>query len=246
MTMWSSDTERLESLPSAMAVTDTYKRSDIKPEDSPIADRNSDCDMDPMDKRTYPLWEEFRAKGVAITLVDFAEKHCRYKIRQYIAKFLLAVPAEDLRGITRIRLHDDVPLHIPNRNAAAGFFAPEQTENDGTWIEIYLGPTLLYLPDMEKEGAMFVHFRNVIFLRLFGRIFLAASLFHEIGHHKHSVFLPRELETETESEEKAVSYENSLLSIAFPFLQQYYTVFNTCYRWLYRHRINYANQKRGG
>jgi hypothetical protein len=123
---------------------------------------------------------------------------------------------------------------------------PEQMNNGSrrVLIEIYLYECLGDMPKIAVEHRILGVLRNKIFLFLFGKIFLAGDLFHEVGHLRQSSILWEASDSNDKSEEDAFKYENMLLGVAFPFFQHHYSTVNAIYKWLYRARIRKYNIER--
>lgn len=174
--------------------------------------------------------------GVKIVIDDQAAEHRPYKIKNYVLRYLKYIPKDDIVPGMTIRLLDSIPPHIPNKHAAAACY--EHGEAPPV-IDLYLKEALGYLPDAALSSPFCGRLLNFIFLSLFGKVFIAASLFHEIGHLRQAVTI----EHQSSLEEDAKQYENSLLSTTFPFRQRNYSVLNGIYRLLYRKRIAFADEK---
>ncbi|HVN97854.1 MAG TPA: hypothetical protein VMT62_15600 [Syntrophorhabdaceae bacterium] len=202
--------------------------------------------LSPLDQPGLIHYASVEINGALITIEDYAIDHRQYPIRKYLAKYVRLVPKEDLASEIVIRLFDRIPHYVQNKKVAAACYPPEQMNNGNlrTLIEIYLYECLGDMPKIAAEHRIVGVLRNKIFFFLFGKVFLAASLFHEVGHLRQSHLWLEGPESNDKDEADAVKYENILLEMAFPFSQHHYSLVNAIYKWLYRVRIRKFNIER--
>jgi|SRR5208283_2635915 len=166
---------------------------------------------------------------------DLTSEHNKYHVSKYIFKYLKVVPEEDLRGIENINIYDDTPSHFP-KHMSGGYYSPN-TVSRGAEIDLFLNHMLGYMTQVAEKNTLLNRLSNKIFLMLFGKLFIANTLFHEIGHHKYNVISPKAYKTEADAEKDAKNYADNLLEKIYPLLPRHYTILNKLYKDLCRKRI---------
>ncbi|GBE38172.1 TPR repeat-containing protein YrrB [bacterium BMS3Bbin08] len=186
-----------------------------------------------------PLTKTFKMEQAEIEIVTHTQKYKPYEIEKNIIEYLYKVPKRDLKGISKINIYDDCPDYFPEN--IAGSYYPRELKGKAE-IDIYLYHALPYM----LVDELLARFRNKLFLLLFGKVFIAYHLFHEIGYHKYTEIFPKlyKHKDKEESDKDAVDYSNKLLGNVFPFRMRYYNFFNILYKFLYRERIKKAEKIR--
>lgn len=192
-------------------------------------------------------WESFmdkietsKNKGMEKEDFDFeindnAVMYKQYDIKKYVIKYLKAVPKEDLHGIARINIYDDSPSHFP-KDKSGGYY-PAGSLGQSAEIDLFLDQILGCMLNETREKAFLSMLSNELFLLLAGKLFLANTLFHEIGHHKYAIISPKQYKTQEEIEEDAKTYATQLLWKIYPVRYRYYNAMNKLYKFLYKKRI---------
>jgi hypothetical protein len=179
--------------------------------------------------------QRVRTGASNIDIATYTQKYKDYGIEKMIIKYLYKIPLEDLKGLGKINIYHDTPDYFP-RKISGGYYSKEQ--KGVAEINIYLYHALAY---MLVEGP-YTWLRNKIFLMSFGKLFIASTLFHEIGHHKYTDVFPKKYKDKEEYEKDAVDYANKLLWEVFPFRFRHYHFFNNIYKILYKERIKKAEK----
>jgi hypothetical protein len=172
-----------------------------------------------------------------IDIVTYTPKYKNCGIEKMIVKYLHKIPKEDIKGLGKINVFHSTPDNFP-RKISGKFYSKKWRRKGVAEINIYLYQTLAYMLIDEP----FAWFRNKIFLIMFGKLFLANILFHEIGHHKYTDVSPKKYMNKEDEEKDAVDYATKLLWKAFPLRYRYYDFFNKLYRFLYKKRIKKAEK----
>lgn len=179
---------------------------------------------------------------IIININDATVKCRTYNPSIYISKYILYVPKNDLVGIENINLYDFSPEHFP-RGKSGGYYPP-RSHGDLAEIDIYVDSVLGNITSFPHRYKVLSKLNNHIFVYLFGQLFLADCLFHEIGHHKFtseaSIINASDIEA---SEKYAQNYANCILRSVYPSLPIFYSAFNWFYKTLYKSRIRYAGNQ---
>jgi hypothetical protein len=170
--------------------------------------------------------------SVSVQLKDHTTLYKPYGISKRLSTLMDIIPNEDLQGLSAIHIYDDsFPKEI------TGKYYPAGVRDQFAEIEIYINQTLGHLVLISDEKCRFHTVRNRVFLSTFGMMFLAESLFHEIGHHKFMGVDLKEYKTSTDQETDAKNYADQLVRKAFPYLLLYYPFTNMIYHLLFRRLI---------
>jgi len=147
--------------------------------------------------------------GKDILLIDEAPRHHRYPVWRHIARFLKQVPEDHLANLDHIILLDEAPCYDKD-NTAGRYCSPANT-GAGAAIVLFLSNTLAFMP-METKNSLWSAIKDGFCLWFFGRMFLASTLFHEIGHHYYVTVLHKVRDTEEANEADARAYQDEYLS----------------------------------
>lgn len=178
-----------------------------------------------------------KTEDVDIIINDFTIEYKKYKIYKLVTKYLRLVPSEDLKGIKLINIYDDKPVHFP-KHFAGGYYRGGLLSKYAE-IDIFLNQTLRYMIQTSKKN-LFSKLRNRFFLKLFGRLFVAHVLFHEIGHHKFC----EKTEVLEKEEKTATDYADELIAKAHPFIYSNYYFFDRIHKYIFQKGIHRAEQQR--
>jgi tetratricopeptide (TPR) repeat protein len=177
--------------------------------------------------------------NVRIPINDYTCYYRKYRVLELIDKYLKTVPSENLVGLESNCIYDDSPSY--ERQHTSGCFT-QSSDGKGGKISIYLDGACGYMShDMNKKN-MVTSISDRIFIVLFGRMFIVGTLFHEIGHLQGSKKYPDKSVGDDAAEAAAKEYENEMLSKAYPFIIKYDDSFNCLYKFLYKKRIERADQ----
>ena len=174
-----------------------------------------------------------------IEINDHTKEYKKYDVLKYILKYLYYVPIEDLKFIGKINIYDDSPSYFP-KDRSGGLY-PLGYISEYAELDLYLNHILAYMPHISKDSFT-SKIKDKFYLMTSGKLFIASTLFHEIGHHKYDVVSPKEYRTIEEQEKDATDYENELLWKAHPFIYRNYNIFNRLYKYLHRRRLKKAQQ----
>jgi len=177
-----------------------------------------------------------RVKNSNTELRNYSKDYKNYNLERSINKSLNVVPAEDLVGIDKINIYDSAL-----QSEQSGKYHPPNLTGKGAEIDLYLHQTLGYMTLIQRRNNIFDKIRNEIFLISFGRLFIAGTLFHEIGHHKYATIVSKHYSASVEQEEGANNYANTLLLKNFPIIK-YYGLVNALYNLLFWRRIRKSNK----
>jgi hypothetical protein len=184
-----------------------------------------------------------KINNIAIEIADYTVQYGQYNVHKLIVKCLFAIPESALQGIGTINIYDNTPSHIP-QDKSGGYYPPN-TINKSAVIDIYLNQTLGHMPYISNKDNYFAKIKNWIFFILFGKLFIESTLFHEIGHHQYDVISPKVYKTEEEAEEDVKKYADELYGKRHPFLIRDYDIWNNLYHYLYKNRIEKAEDEKG-
>lgn len=165
-----------------------------------------------------------------LDIVTYTTKYKNFGIEKMIINYLNEIPPEDLKGLGKINIYHDTPDYF-TRKISGGYYSKEQKVI--AEIDIYLYRALPYILINEPFASL----RNKIFFIMFGELFIASTLFHELGHHKYTDVIHKQYRDDEASEKDAEDYATKLLWKVFPFRYRYYSFFNELYRFLYKKRI---------
>ncbi len=158
---------------------------------------------------------------------------------KYVTRCLKVVPKEDIVGLSKINIYEDMPAHISKDYR--GMYYPNSSKRESAVIDIYLHLFIFYKFTSNKYLDFFNRIREKIYIMLFGKIFIEDTLLHEIGHHKYNnMSFNGNGKSLDKEEEYAIEYGKKYLNVRHPLLNLYYTPANIIYRLLQKIRINKA------
>lgn len=177
-----------------------------------------------------------------IKVIDSTEIYSTYGLKRYVLRYLGALPEEDLFGIDKAIIYDDSPPELGF--VISGGYSGMKPDGSAE-IYLYVGPMLGFMIETTNHDELFPRVMNRVFLVLFGRMFVADAVFHEVGHYRYEVSRPEgETSTRHDEEHAAGEYAIAMLARTFPVNQRYYNFFNWLYKMLYRKRIKRAAEFR--
>ncbi len=119
---------------------------------------------------------------------------------------------------------------------SGGYFTAEDNALEGV-VHIYIDNSLLFITTFQHKYSRLGQVCDKVFVLLFGRIFIANCLFHEIGHHKFMTV--NKTSGGVDGENYARDYAYRLLNKHI-YLAHSFKVLDWVYRALYKKRIDHA------
>ncbi len=145
--------------------------------------------------------DQRQERYLGIELNNCSDHYKNYNIEKYLDNIIRKISREDLMGLDKINIYDDC---FPKEQT--GLYYPPNIVSKGAQIDIYLNPTLGYMASIRDKKRPLGKLGEKLFMNLFAKFFLAGTLLHEVGHHKHIAILNKQYKTSGEQEEDANSY----------------------------------------
>ena len=174
-----------------------------------------------------------------VDIVDETDFYDFRKFSSYIKKSLDRVPAEDVKDIEKIVIRDSRLPHSP-AIIRGGYYPP--TSDTGAVIHIYIDENLGHMKSFHRRKNLITSMCDALFIAAFGRLFVVATLYHEIGHHVHEMSEPGVNQKDGRAETYATRYENKLFRKSNPAVARFYGSINALYRFIYAKRIAWDNE----
>ena len=151
-----------------------------------------------------------------IQVIDHTTSFDLTSLHSYIQKALSCVPEEDLKLFTTLNFYDKCPMHFPI-GAMGGYYAA--TAKKGAEIDIYVDESLGHLSSLHRRRGKITELFDYIFIHTFGKTFIAATIFHEVGHLVFDAASSSGDPDKDASEEYAENYVPGLYGKLHPFQQ---------------------------
>ena len=172
-----------------------------------------------------------------MNIIDHTQRYDGQKLRKYLLEAIQYVPENDLNNIGIINIYDSCPTNYPV--IAQGAFWPATFDKTGA-IDIFLDQVFGHMLTYQKNEGFLKTVTNEIFIRTFGKLHLADTLFHEIGHHVYEY----SKNNKKKSEQFADNYALKIYSKMHPIISRRYQFFNSIYHLLYSSRLEHDNRVR--
>jgi hypothetical protein len=174
-----------------------------------------------------------------IKINDFTRECKKHNSLSRVMTLISYVPVEDLEDIEFINLYDSPPSHLPQDKSGSYYF-PSYVSTGAT-IDIYVDRTLGDISHLPHRLSILKIISDKLFICLFGKVFLASCLFHEIGHHRYYL---NQIEGSIDNEEDYANvYADRIIGNVYPLLPKFHSLVNKAYHLLYRKRIQFARAR---